>query len=224
VKIHSGYIQKKGIILAFIIFSGYLSPLYSQGRFSFEFLPGGAVIFPSTLFISQEGYSDLKFKARYRTESFNLPIYYSFRLGYNISDQSTIELEMNHLKVKLDHNPPEIEVFTISHGFNQLLVNYAVIYKGFVFRAGVGPVIAHPESIVRGKRFETVQGFLNKGYYVNGITSQLSVQKKLFIGKHLFFSAETKFNAAYSQVKIADGFARVPLFAWHGLIGTGINF
>jgi hypothetical protein len=198
--------------------------LFSKGRFSLEFLPGGAAILPSTLFIHQEGFPDMKFTAHYRTESFTLPLYYSFRLGYKINDRSTIELEMNHLKVKLDNNPPEIEVFSISHGYNQLWANYAIIYKGFVCRAGIGPVVAHPESIVRGKKFDTTSGFGEMGYYISGITSQLAVQKKLFLGKHFYFSAETKLNAAYTRVKIADGFARVPICALNGLIGLGVEF
>lgn len=212
--------------IIFLLLFSFLfnNTIRGKERFSFEFLPGGAVIFPASLFITQESFPNLEFSARYRTESFIPPIYYSYRAGYKINDLSAIELEMNHLKVKLDNNPPEIEVFTISHGFNQLWVNYAVIYKGFVFRAGAGAVIAHPESIIRGKRFETVEGFAKMGYYVCGFTSQLSLQKKLFLGKHFYFSAETKLNAAYAQVHIADGFARVPIFAWNGLIGLGISF
>jgi hypothetical protein len=216
-------LKKKSKLSFFFIFL-LVNTALGKERFSFEFLPGGAIIIPSTLFISQEGSPDLKFLARYRSESFNLPIYYSYRLGYKINHNSTIELEMNHLKVKLDNNPPEIEVFSISHGFNQLWVNYALTYKGFVFRGGGGVVIAHPESIVRGKKFDTVMGFANMGYYISGVTSQLALQKKIFLGKHLFLSAETKINAAYAHVNIADGFARVPVFAWNGLIGMGIRF
>lgn len=197
---------------------------YGRGGVSFEFLPGGAAIMPASLFIRQEGYPDMKMTARYRTESFKLPIYYSYRLGYRINEKSSVELEMNHLKVILANNPTEIEEFTVTHGFNQLWFNYVLICKGFVFRGGAGAVISHPESIIRGKTFNTSSGLWDTGYYVSGITSQLAVQKKIFLGKHLFFSAETKFNAAYTQVKIADGFARLPIVAWHGLIGLGVRF
>jgi hypothetical protein len=218
------HIRKYWLLVLVIFLTGRDNPIFSQKRFSFEFLPGGAVIIPSSLFIRQEGFSDLKFTSHYRTESFVQPIYYSCRLGYKLNNKSTIELEMNHIKVKLDNKPPEIEVFSISHGFNQLWVNYAIIYKGFVFRTGVGTVVAHPESIIRGKKFETTRGFAGMGYYISGITSQLAVQKKVFLGKHLYFSAESKLNAAYSKVKIADGFARVPVIAINGLIGLGISF
>jgi hypothetical protein len=216
-------LKKKSKISLFFIFL-LVNTAFGKERFSFEFLPGGAVIIPSTLFIRQEGSPDLKFLARYRTESFNLPIYYSCRIGYSLNQKSSIELEMNHLKVKLDNNPPEIEVFSISHGFNQLWINYTLTYKGFVYRVGAGAVIAHPESIVRGKEFETDMGLANLGYYISGVTSQLALQKMIFLGKHLFLSAETKINVAYVQVNIADGFARVPVFAWNGLIGIGIRF
>jgi hypothetical protein len=212
-------------IVFLLFFSLFInSTVRGKQRFSFEFLPGGAALIPSSLFIRQDGFSDLKFVARYHTESFNLPIYYSCRIGYKINKNSNIELEMNHLKVKLDNNPPEIEVFSISHGFNQFWVNYSYSYKGVVFRSGLGPVIAHPESIIRGNQFDTTQGFLEMGYYVSGITSQLAIQKKIFVGRHLFFSAETKINAAYARVQIADGFARVSIFAIHGLIGLGVKF
>jgi hypothetical protein len=207
-----------------IIISGIFNQNHAQGCFSIEVLPGGAAIFPSQLFIAQDGYPEIKFKARYRTESFILPIYYSYRFGYKINFRSNIELEMNHLKVLLDNNPPWIEEFSATHGFNQLWANYNIEYKGFDFRAGVGPVIAHPENIVRGKRFDMHQGFAKKGYYISGITSQFAVQKKLYINNHFFFSVETKLNAAYAKVKITDGYAKFPIFAWNGLIGAGVIF
>jgi hypothetical protein len=212
------------IFLCAAVMIAFSLQLSGQGKFSFEFLPGGAVIIPSTLTICQEGYPDLRFSARYRSESLIFPIYYSCRFGYKITDKSTIELELNHLKVLLDNNPPEIEEFFITHGFNQLWANYAVIYKGFVFRAGIGAVFAHPESTIRGMKFDADQGYANLGYYVSGITSQLAVQKKFYFWKYFYLSAEAKLNAAYAQVKIVDGFARIPVYALNGLIGLGISF
>jgi hypothetical protein len=212
------------MVIMLLIIPGIFKPNQAQRHFSIEVLPGGSAIFPSTLFIHQEGFSDLKFKAHYRTNSFVLPIYYSYRAGYKISDKAIIEIEMNHLKVILDNKPPEIEEFSVSHGFNQLWFNYALIYKQLVFRTGIGPVIAHPESLIRGKRLETHKGIANKGYYLSGITAQLAVQKKIFIGKHFYFSAETKLNTAYAKVNIAEGYARFPIFAWNGLIGVGTIF
>ena len=211
------------LVASIVLFSGNINSVSGKGRFSFELLPGGAYVFPSTLYIHQKGYNDLKFTARYRTESFILPIYYSYRAAYRFNEKSSVELELNHLKLILDNNPPEVEEFSVTHGFNQLWVNYTIQSKWVLFRAGLGPVIAHPETEIRGMHFDTSQGFLNMGYYIAGITSQLAVQKKIYIGNYFFFSAEAKLNVAYANVNVVDGYARVPVFAAHGMIGIGIR-
>jgi hypothetical protein len=193
-------------------------------RFSFEFLPGGVAALPCSLHIYQQNQPDLHLKARYRTEPFTLPIYYSYRLGYSFSQNQWIELEFNHLKVFLDNPPPEIEYFHISHGYNQFWINYSKQTNELLLRGGLGPVIAHPENNIRGKVLSYQQGLFDMGYYFSGITAQLAAQKRFWIGKHLFFSIEAKVNAAYARVPVVNGYANVPVYTLHGLFGVGGAF
>ena len=196
----------------------------SKALFSFEILPGGALVLPSPLFIHQNGYPDLNLTAHYKTQSFQLPIYYSIRIGAKTSTHQAFELEMNHLKITLNNKPAEIEHFSITHGFNQLWLNYCFQFQQLQVRAGLGPVIAHPESIIRGKQLEGNSGITGNGYYVTGISTQLSLQKKMYFGNHFFLSLESKLNAAYAKVSIVNGYAKVPVVAFHGLCGIGCLF
>jgi len=196
---------------------------FARKRFSLEFLPGGALVLPMPLSISQERYADLEFTARYRTESFRLPLHYSIRAGYDLTEKSCLELEFNHLKLFLDNPPPEIQRFSITHGFNQLWLNYSHHFNGFILRAGLGPVIAHPESKIRNNLFDEFGGIGESGYYLGGLTGQLGIQKRFFIGKLFFFSVEGKLNAAWASVPIAFGRARVPVVCGQTLLGVGLN-
>jgi len=197
---------------------------YGQNHFTIEFLPGGALALPSSLSISQLGEPTITLTAHYHTESFSAPIYYSYRFGYQTNTGYTFELEMNHLKVILQNSSTVVEKFNISHGYNQVWLNCSKAMNGFTLRAGIGPVVAHPENIVRGKELDPDLGIGNRGYYVNGITSQIAVQKKFFYRTHFFISIESKFNAGYAIVDVADGYAKTPIYAFHGLLGLGASF
>lgn len=194
---------------------------YSQ--FRFEFLPGGALTLPAPLHIKQAGEPDLKIWARYETHSFSLPIYYSYRLVYHIRPNAGISLEMNHLKLYLQNLPPEIERFTITHGFNQLWLNYQHKKGSWHIIAGAGPVIAHPENTIRGLKLDEQLGLAQRGYYFSGITTQLAVQRIFPLGKHFFLSLETKMNLAYAKVPVVNGSANVPVSAFHALAGIGFS-
>lgn len=214
------------LILMFSIGNGYAGETTGKvHRVTFEFLPGGAIAVPSPLIIKQEGEPDLRFLAMYQTHSFSLPIYYSWRLGYRFSSSSWFELEMNHLKLYLQNKPPEIERFTITHGFNQIWLNYKWRKKeNWYYTLGIGPVVAHPENTIRGLKLDESQGIYGKGYYIAGITSQVAVQKKYYWGSHFFVSLESKINLAYARVKVVNGHAHVPAISLHGLAGIGVSF
>lgn len=196
--------------------------LHSQHRFILEILPGAAYILPSSLTIHQEGFEDIQFSAKYRVDPFRFPVYYSIRAGRQITESLTLELEFNHLKVYLDNNPPEIQNFSISHGYNQFWFGILQIFKHFDLRAGLGPVIAHPENTVRNmKHISSDGGLFDNGYYLDGITSQLAIQKRFHLHKNFFLSVESKFNASFSRCLVVNGYADVSIYALHGLIGIG---
>ena len=97
-------------------------PAFAQRDFFLQISLGAAYCPDTPLKISQTGYPDLKIKAEYKTESFKLPIYYSIKLGTS-KDHQGWELELIHLKIYLQNNPPEIQQFQVSHGFNIFQVN-----------------------------------------------------------------------------------------------------
>lgn len=200
-----------------------MSSGYAQHTFSFEILPGGAVTLPSRLLISQEGYPELNLKAHYRTESFKLPVYYSVRLGYSINKSSGLELEFNHLKIYLENKPPEISNFSVSHGYNQLWINYLKNYKYFDTRMGLGPVIAHPENNIRDQKLPESGGILNRGYHLAGVTSMIGIRKRLLVTRRIYIGPEIKLQASWAKVDIVNGYARFPLFAIHGQLGLGLK-
>lgn len=199
--------------------------LMAQKLVSFEFLPGGAIALPSKLLIVQDDYPDLEINAKYQTKSFQLPIYYSWRLSFPFNTKSQIGIELNHLKIYLEDKPPEITRFTITHGYNQLWLNYTnQLPNNVALIYGLGTVIAHPENTIRGLQLNEKQGIANKGYYFSGITSQIALHKRYSIGDYFFISLEGKLNAAYGKVAVVNGYATVPVYTIHGLLGLGLQY
>jgi hypothetical protein len=190
---------------------------------TFEFLPGGAFAVPAPLTIKQAKETDFQIWARYETHSFSLPIYYSYRLGYRINHKARLSLEMNHLKLYLQNLPNEIERFTITHGFNQIWLNYQHEKEHWNFIAGAGPVIAHPENTIRGLKLNEKMGIAQRGYYLSGITTQFALQRVFPLGKFFFLSLETKVNLAYAKIPVVNGSASVPVAAFHALAGIGFS-
>lgn len=213
--------------IAFLIFICVfiLNPSFSQEKRSWrvEFFPGVAYNIPSTLKICQQGYSDLKFTAKYYTEPFKSPVYGMIRIG-TWKGNYGIEAELIHHKLYIKNPPAEITNFSITHGYNLLSLNYGrILKKEFYLRAGVGFVLAHAESIVRGMMMDEHNGFLKTGYYITGPYLMTGIQKRIRIWKPFYFSVEGKFSAAYAKVPVVNGYAEVPNFAFHGLFGLGAD-
>jgi len=190
----------------------------------FEILPGAAYVAPARLLIHQEGYEDLIMKAIYEVRPFSLPPYYSVRAGVNLKNNTSLELELNHLKLYLMNSDPNIGRFSISHGYNQLWLNLRKEWLYFDFRIGAGPVIAHPENTIRGKKLEETGGLFNDGYHLDGITTQLALQKRIFLTHFLYIMAESKLNVSFSRTEVVAGYADVFVYALHVLFGTGLTF
>jgi len=210
------------LLFTFILFCAP-AIIEAQKKVYLEFLPGTSYILPSNLTIQQEGYTVISFIAHYEGRSFYNPIYYSLRSGYTLNESTAIELELNHLKVFLTNFPPEIQRFSISHGYNQLWINLRKELAFIDIRAGIGPVIAHPENSVREMELSGTGGLLNNGYFLNGITSQVALQKRIFIGKHFYLNAEAKLNVSYTRTQVVNGHAKLWINALHGLLGAGVT-
>lgn len=194
-----------------------------QERFYLEILPGVAYTLPSKLKIHQEGHSDIVIMARYKVKPFTLPPYYSIRAGFSINENLSLEIEFNHLKLILVNTPDEIQRFTVTHGYNQLWFSLLKEFRAFDARVGIGPVIAHPENTVRAKTLSETGGLFNRGSHLDGITSQIALQKRIYLFRHLFLTAETKLNVSFARTDVVDGYANISVFAFHALLGAGLS-
>lgn len=214
--------MKRIIVIAlFWLFS--LPTLIAQTRWSFELHGGEVYNVPMPLTIRQQGYPDLKLTARYASESLILPVYVDSRL-IRCQDGKSWELEFLHHKLYLKNNTPEIQQFSISHGFNMIMVNRGFDRKTFQYRAGAGFVLTHPESVIRNQAFGDATNDWDMGYFVSGPVVNLSAGKHFRIANRFYLNAEAKTTLAYVNVKVAGGNADVYNIAFHLILGIGYDF
>jgi hypothetical protein len=194
----------------------------TQKLITIEFYSGLPYNVPLPLTISQSGEQDISLTAHYRSDPFSIPIYWNWRISY-WNDNHAFEIEATHHKIFLKDTSPEIQEFSISHGFNTITVNYAWKDYGFVFRAGVGLVLAHPESIIRGKRFDESAGIFDAAYQLTGPTINLAAGKRFNLSRKLFFELDTKINLSYAKVPVVDGDASLYNIALQFNFGMGFD-
>jgi hypothetical protein len=197
------------------------SDAFAVERWVLQIFGGAPLNFNLPLTIHQSGYPDLKVTGKFESRPFEVPWYYALRAGAWNGNRAW-ELELVHNKLFLEDNPPEIQEFSISHGFNLLTVNRAWEEKGFIFRAGLGVVITHPETTIRGLSSPQDGGIYN-GYYLSGPTVQGAVEKRFHIWRWLIASVEAKLTASYAWIPIEGGHADVPNLAVHALFGLGAD-
>jgi hypothetical protein len=215
--------KKSGIACFILIFIfGFFCPAGAIAGWTVQLSTGSSYSFPSPLTIKQDGEDDIHLTAEYETKAWATQApYYDLRIG-KWKDGTAWEFESLHQKLYLKNKPDEVQKFSISHGYNMNMLNYAVSRYGFIYRAGFGFVMTHPETKVRGKRLEDEGGF--NGFYISGAGGQLAVEKRYYATEKLSLSLEVKVTAAYAVIPIADGTASVPNYATHGLIGIGYDF
>ncbi len=202
--------------------AGEAVPAAPGTKWVFQAATGTAYQFHSRLIVEQDGEEDLDVTARYETRPFTSGApYYSLRLGY-WTGGGAWELETHHHLVTLVDNPPEIQEFKLTHGYNLNTLNRAWLAGGFIWRIGLGVVITHPENVVRGKRFSG--DGIAEGFYLSGVCGQVALEKRLPLWGGLFLYLEGKFTAAWASVPIANGEATVPNYAIHGLAGLGFDY
>ena len=212
-------IANKPITILFISLSLFSSIVAQEKRsWSFEFLPGIAVVPPMPLKIEQDGFNDITMTARYSTESLRLPIYYSYRLG-SYKNNKGWSLEMNHLKIFLKNTNNDIQQLSVSHGYNQVFLNHHILKEKYTWIIGAGAVIGHPESTIRNQTYTEKGGLFNDGYYLAGIALQGAIYYPLINTKHFCLPLEAKISAGYGTVPIVNGKAHIPVIAFHFLMG-----
>lgn len=210
-------------VIVFILIWNY--PVTSQTKWAFEFCGGAPLNFPAFIKVHQEGYSDIIISdARFYSEPFTLPPYWDWRFS-RMKKKHVIELEAIHQKLYLKNMPPEIKRFSISHGFNMFFINYGRIKKrNIILKTGFGAVFAHPETDIRGYKFEDKGEFLNTTYYLSGPVINLTAGKRWYMLKRLFFNTEVKTTVAYVKIPVALGNAKVFTSSLQFVAGFGFDF
>jgi hypothetical protein len=176
---------------------------------------------PLPLVIRQSGQPDIRLTARYSTRPFADVPYYDVKVGMARGPWAC-ELELIHHKLYLDNPPSEVQWFEITHGYNPILLNAVREQWGAAFRAGVGILLAHPETTIRGLRLPENGGIL--GWYVAGPAAQVGVSKTWELGQHISAGVEGKLVGAWARVPIVNGSADVPNVSLHGLATVGWRF
>jgi hypothetical protein len=219
IELKRGLLMKKVFMMVLTFICALSFPAYG-GEWTLEAFLGTALNFPTPLTIAQNGHPDITLTARYKEHAFEGFPYYALRVS-RWSKNRAWELDFVHHKIYLDNPPPDVQNFSISDGFNLLIVNRAWKTKKFIWRIGAGVIITHPESIVREKAFDESKGMLSQGFYISGPTIQGAIEKRIFLWKGLYVAFEGKLTASYARVSIVEGQADVPNVAFHILVGLG---
>ena len=181
---------------------------------------GTAYNFRTPLVIKQEDFPILNFSAKYATRPLAGPPYYEFHF-VRWSKQKGWGLKITHHKLYLQNNPPEVQRFTITDGYNLLTVTRQWKMGGLIYHIGGGAVLTHPESMIRERRFSETKGFLHSGYHLSGPVGEVAVEKRVHLSRRLMLSFEGRGTVSYVKVPVAGGYARTSNVALHGLAGLG---
>ncbi len=216
------------VTILFFLTLSLSSYTQTNTEWSFEANFGVPINLVHPIKIKQAGYPDLNFKAKYYSEPFKQPYFYVYRFSKWKNDKGW-QLEMMHQKLYLENPPNEVQYFSITHGYNLIMLSRAFkisIFKekDFIVSLGSGIILAHGENMVRGKELDQEQSFFNLGYYPTGPVLNLAIAKKFNLSKRFYFNVESKFNTSHANVPIVDGEASL----WHSSFsfvgGVGYSF
>ncbi|BDG03395.1 hypothetical protein [Anaeromyxobacter oryzae] len=187
---------------------------------SIRVLGGGAWSPRTRLDVEQNGEPDIRVQASWDHKPFEAPLYWVVGFARRNRGREW-SLELIHDKLYLENPPPEVQEFTLSHGWNLLLAGYGYeVQPGLWIRGGAGPVISHPENIVRGRT--NVQNTGVDGYHLSGAALWAGLEERISFWR-MEVILGVRGTAAYAEVPIAGGFARVPNLAFHANLGLAFD-
>lgn len=207
-------------VFVFFVFLAVLPALsYGADSWSAEAMLGAVYNFNTRLRLDQGGYGTIVTTARYDTHPFEQPLYYALRVSRWTGDKAW-EGMLIHDKLYLANPPPEVQGFSITHGFNILGITRATRGERFTYRFGAGVVITHAEGTVRGVQYDG-------GYELSGVSLIAGISKRFYISGPWFVVAELMGTLSYAEPNLGgtpELKASVPNAAIHGHIGIGYDF
>ena len=205
----------------------------------------------SSLLLSQPSSgTQLRFSpVSYRSDSFKLPLYYGYRVGYFLPFAPYLgaEAEFIHLKVFAEtdrsvmvegqHNgrPANqrsrmdeiVQNFSISHGMNLLLLNAAIRYP-------MSKVDRHPPRAFLMARLgagptiphpeSRIEGATLQRYEIGSLGVQGAAGAQLRLRGGIYALAEYKFTRTRQSVTVSGGTAGTLLKTHHGVLGLAYHF
>lgn len=169
--------------------------------------------------IRQSGEPELRVRARWATRPLERPFYFGIGV-FRREGGHEWTAELVHHKLYLENPPPEVQDFSISHGYNLLLLGHGVeVVPGVWARAAAGVVVAHPESTVRGRTLAQNGGPLGGGYHLAGPALSFGLEGRVPLGERLRVALGGRVTGGYAVVPIEGGTARVPNVAFHATAG-----
>lgn len=199
-------------------------PHEQRPRWSFEYNFGAAYNFKLPLTIIQEGYPDIYIhRAVYETEPFTGPHYWDLRWTKWFKFGG-ISFEGIHHKIYLKNRPDEVQRFGISHGYNMCVFSYNKSFRWFGASFGLGSVLMHPESTIRGMKYAEGPGLDLPGYVLRGWVINMGICHQVRIWKRYYFNTEMKLTISQANAPIVDGYARVNNIAFQFIFGPGIEW
>lgn len=202
-------------LLVFALAMG-ISPA-ADAKWSVTPAMGTAWSAPLPLTIYQQGHEPIRIeRPRWETRPLYESPYYAIRV-----DNGRWGFELIHHKLYLATAHPEVQQFWISHGYNLVLIERLVSRPPVTLVYGAGPVVTHPETIVRGLELSDPPHaeISLTGYYLSGAALHAGAAYRRPLARRLAVVAEAKLTAAWATVPVANGHADVPNLAVHGIVG-----
>ena len=187
-----------------------------------ELLFGGAWNADTTLKVQQDGQPDLDFAAEFSTRPFEQPLYWALRLGWE-GERHGWAVDLNHHKLTLQNPVPEIQSFSLTHGYNLLTGQHAWLWPRWRCFALLGVVVAHPESTIRGEKKDEGTGLFNAGYELAGPVIGGGLSTTLRLGSSFEIVAEGRVTWSTVRVDVAGGTATLDNLAFHILLGPRLR-
>lgn len=189
-----------------------------------EILVGAPLNIETDLDIRQDGEETLDLDGGFRSEPFDMPIYWAVRISRETTDGG-VGIELMHDKLFLEDPPDEVGDFVISHGFNLLTLQRAWRTGPLIARAGLGVILAHPENEVRGRRLDETDGIFGTGYHLTGPVGLGALGHRLRLSRRLAIATEVRVSVAPVTLPVAGGEATFTHLAAHLLVGVrGVPF